>query len=278
MGNKNGKGQKAEAKPAAQSDAKPESKLGAILKETLPRDKREWGTVVKPALKYGGLALAGGLVFGLFAGISAMKGQREYVRQAESLGMRALTDNPTITQCACGIDSQMSLIRDTYESHLTSEARGYSERRAKTDQAREARKRIEYLRQVIMGHCDYAVGLGEIANTYLVWARTNREDALKKLRSLIDVHQPPGVSVDDPTSFSRLMELCEGSIASVRQAIVIVLRSYIEPTVPKDLYKGESQMYKQFETDGQKLLDEMENVKVNLMRNVQEAVKIKKTR
>ena len=60
MGNKNGKGHKVEGSAVSRGVAKPESKLGTMFKEVLPRDKREWGTVVKPTLMYGGIALAGG--------------------------------------------------------------------------------------------------------------------------------------------------------------------------------------------------------------------------
>lgn len=274
MGNKNAKSNNGGplVESGSNNGGKEPSKLSVTMREMMPQNKEEWGSIAKPVLLYGGIALAGGIAFGLFTGVSNMKGRREYHRQAETLGFRTLTGNPAITEASYQIRNQMSSIIEMYKAYATSKAKGFANRRQASEEARDECKWLSYYDEVMVAHCDYVVGLGDIARAFK--DRHKNPEAMAKLRSLIQVHKPPGVDADKVSTASALPNICEDSIINVDRSIRLVLAK-VEETVPAGLYTDESPIYSNFAAAGNRLLTELRNVKHNLMRDVNEATRAK---
>lgn len=271
MGNKNVKSENIAPSPqlATNKTTREPGNLGRAFKEFMPHNKAEWKAVAKPMAIWGGAGLTLGLAFALFNGISQIKGQREYVRQAETLGYRTITNNESLTQVVYLLKQQYETIISAAKEYNKSTVKGYENRRSAAAKANKEKEDLEKLQNVILSHCDFVVGLYEIGKAF---KNRHSKDGMMKLSSLIEVHQPPDISSEDVRTANHLTDLVEDSIIQVQRSIQFTL-NYVEKIIPVGLHKDESPIYTQFVKTSYNVYRELIDIKTNLMRDVRDATR-----
>lgn len=252
------------------------SPVGTMVGQYMPSTKQEWNMVGGTTLTFLGLALAGGTVIGIGAGIARMRSERAFVQQANKLGYSRVTNNRAMTGDLASLLEHVDGIASAarlYHNAKGKEAKNVEEFKVCSEANKQLESEMALVRKVLPAHANFVMVLSDVAKLFrevYVEKKTQKKEELASLIRETGLDRK-GLSEGDPETLSRMADLFGTSERQILLAFQVVMR-HLQDTTPEELRRYPSVMARNFSERCSHFSDMLQCISRDMTRDIQDVL------